>query len=111
MESISCASLAEEHVALARSSRSGRSARTVVANHGGTLRQTLVALAAGQELAAHESPGNATLQVVTGAVRLTTDSDALDMKAGDLAAIPDERHGVLALEDCAILLTVAMTRQ
>ena len=107
MEAISLTALAQEHLALARTASSGRSAHTVFGGHDNTLRQTLIALAAGQELAEHESPGEATIHVLVGVVRLTTTTDAGQLAAGDIAVIPDERHGLHALEDCAVLLTVA----
>ena len=51
--------------------------------HDHRLRQTLIALTAGQELAEHESPGEATLYVLAGAVRLTTATDSSQLSAGD----------------------------
>ena len=62
--------LVEEHLERARTATAGRSASTL---HGGRthrLRQTLVALAAGRSLGEHESPGEATLQVLRGRVHL-----------------------------------------
>jgi quercetin dioxygenase-like cupin family protein len=47
--------------------------------------------------------------VLAGAVRLTTATDSNELSAGDLTAIPDERHGLYAVADCAVLLTVART--
>ncbi|GAB3982705.1 cupin domain-containing protein [Plantactinospora veratri] len=72
MQSISLTSLLEAQLTSARESSSGRSARTVHGGHGHALRQTLLALAAGQSLADHDNPGEATLQVLHGRVRLTT---------------------------------------
>lgn len=109
MEAIALSALAQEHLALALTASSGRSAHTVFGGHDHTLRQTLIALAAGQELAEHASPGEATVHVLAGVVRLTTATDARQLAAGDIAAIPDERHGLHALKDCAVLLTVAQT--
>lgn len=42
-------------------------------------------------------------------MQLTTTTDSALLAAGDVAVIPDERHGLHALEDCAVLLTVAQT--
>jgi quercetin dioxygenase-like cupin family protein len=109
MEAISLHALAQEHLAIARTSSNGRSAHTVFGGHDHRLRQTLIALGAGQELAAHESPGEATIQVLAGAVLLTTVTVSRQLSAGDWMAIPDERHGLHAREDCAVLLTVAET--
>ncbi|MHB1212327.1 MAG: cupin domain-containing protein [Candidatus Nanopelagicales bacterium] len=110
MEAISLISLAHEHMDIARTASSGRSAHTVYGGQHRSLRQTLIALAEGQELAEHESPGEATLHVLAGVVRLTTETDSGQLSAGDLTEIPDERHGLHALEDCAVLLTVAQAR-
>ncbi len=107
MEAISLPTLVQEHLTIARTASNGRSAHTVFGGHDHRLRQTLIALAAGQELAEHESPGEATLHVLSGAVQLTTATDSVQLSVGDIALIPDERHGLQALEDCVVLLTVA----
>ena len=110
MEATSMTALAEEQLAAARQAPAGRASHTV---HGGqehALRQTLVALAAGQELAEHNSPGEATLQVVKGHVRLVAGDDTWDGVAGDHVTIPPTRHALQALEDSAVLLTVSMAR-
>ena len=81
--------------------------------HGGhdhALRQTLIALTAGSELAEHRSPGEATLQVLHGRVRLTTATDSREAVAGDHLVIPAERHGLTAVDDSAVLLTVVVHR-
>lgn len=109
MEADSLTALVQEHLTIARTASSGRSAVTVFGGHEHRLRQTLIVLAAGHELADHESPGEATLHVLEGVVRLVTPTDSRQLSAGDLVAIPDERHGLSALEDCAVLLTVAHT--
>ncbi|MFD2348496.1 LuxR family transcriptional regulator [Nonomuraea ferruginea] len=63
-----------------------------------------------QSLAEHENPGEATLQVLRGRVRLHSGGDSWDGMAGDLLIIPPARHSLDALEDAACLLTVAKTR-
>ena len=67
MEAISLPTLVQEHLTIARTASNGRSAHTVFGGHDHRLRQTLIALAAGQELAEHESPGEATIHVLAGA--------------------------------------------
>lgn len=110
MEATSLTALADEQLAAARQAHAGRASHTV---HGGqehALRQTLVALAAGQELAEHNSPGEATLQVVRGRVRLLAGDDTWDGVVGDHVTIPPMRHALRALDDSVVLLTVSMVR-
>ncbi|MEX0657539.1 MAG: hypothetical protein WD080_00230 [Egibacteraceae bacterium] len=90
----------------ARAANAGRAGRTLTPGAGGPLKQTLLALLAGQHLQDHASPGAATLQVLQGAVRLTT-SDDVELGAGDHAPIPSEKHGLEARDDAVVLLTVA----
>jgi quercetin dioxygenase-like cupin family protein len=104
----SLTALAEEHLTVARGTRSGRSAHTVHGGHEHALRQTLITLTAGAGLAEHNSPGEATLQVLRGRVRLTTATEAQEGATGDLLVIPAERHALTALDDSAVLLTVAL---
>jgi quercetin dioxygenase-like cupin family protein len=106
MDSVSLSDLAEQQLDIARSSKSGRSAHTVHGGHDHQLRQTLIALAAGRDLSEHHSPGETTLQVLRGHVRLSTAEDSWEGGAGDLLVVPRERHGLHAAEDSVILLTV-----
>ncbi|MET7425947.1 cupin domain-containing protein [Dactylosporangium sp. NPDC005555] len=110
MDTSSLPALVEQHLAVARSASSGRSAQTLYGGHDRTLHQTLIALAAGRQLDEHESPGEATLHVLHGRVRLASADDNAEGSAGDLLVIPDARHTLEALQDSAVLLTVAKTR-
>jgi quercetin dioxygenase-like cupin family protein len=107
VDSDSLTELAREHLAQAREAHSGRSAHTVYGGQDHVLRQTLIALKAGAALDEHESPGEATLQVLQGSVRLIAGDDSRSGSAGDLLAIPDVRHGLEVDEDSVVLLTVA----
>lgn len=107
MEKISLTALAREHLETARAATSGRSAHTVYGGHEHSLRQTLMALKAGSKLDDHESPGEATLQVLHGRVRVTNSSSGWDGSAGDHIILPRERHGLNAIEDSVVLLTVS----
>ncbi|WP_374021899.1 cupin domain-containing protein [Mycobacterium sp. HNNTM2301] len=109
MESISLTSLASEKLAEATKSHSGRAAHTIHGGHTHELRQTVLALLGGHELSEHDSPGEATLQVLRGHVRLTTNGDAWEGKTGDYVAIPAERHALHAVEDSVVMLTVLKT--
>ncbi|MGV1088781.1 MAG: cupin domain-containing protein [Mycobacterium sp.] len=106
MESISLTGLADEQLHAARASTAGRAAHTVHGGHDHMLRQTLIALVAGRELAEHESPGQATLQVLRGRVRLRTADDEWHGGTGDYLVLPRERHSLHADEDAVVLLTV-----
>ena len=75
MEKISLTAVARQQLASARSASSGRSAHTVYGGHEHSLRQTLIALTAGNDLDEHESPGEATLQVIEGRVKLANSED------------------------------------
>lgn len=93
---------ARSHLDAARASAHGRDAQLVV--HDGVLRQTVLALTAGTELAEHNSPHAASLQVLTGRVRVTG-VDESEVAAGHLVLLTHERHAVLAVEDAVFLLT------
>ena len=110
MESLSLSTVVEEQLEVARKAHSGRAARTVHGGHDHLLRQTVIAMIAGHELGEHQSPGEATLQVLRGHVRLTVGDDGCDGSAGDYLVIPPARHALLAVEDSAVLLTVLADR-
>jgi quercetin dioxygenase-like cupin family protein len=106
MESTSLSSLADEELTSARAAASGRSARTIHGGHHRSLRETVIALASGRELSEHEGPGEATLQVLKGRVRLVSGQDTWEGGAGGHVIIPEARHALVALEDAVVLLTV-----
>ncbi|MGW0084078.1 cupin domain-containing protein [Streptomyces sp. NPDC003393] len=109
MQKLSLDARVREHLERAASSSTGRSAETVYGGHEHTLRQTLIALRAGTALAEHENPGEATVLVLRGRVRLHSGDDAWEGIAGDLLLVPPARHSLEALEDAAALLTIAKT--
>jgi quercetin dioxygenase-like cupin family protein len=94
-------------VARAGADTTGRSSATVFGGHERTLRQTLMALMAGQSMSEHENPGEATLFVLQGRMRLIGDEASWDGRKGDLLIVPEGRHSVEAVEDSVMLLTVA----
>ncbi|MCV7280634.1 LuxR family transcriptional regulator [Mycolicibacterium flavescens] len=107
MNKTSLTALAREQLETARAASSGRSAQTVYGGHEHSLRQTVIALTAGSALDDHATNGEATLQVLHGRVRLTHDTANWEGSAGDHIVIPKDRHGLQAIEDSAVLLTVS----
>ncbi|MEU0938160.1 MULTISPECIES: cupin domain-containing protein [unclassified Embleya] len=106
MDKISLRTATKEQLASARSTSSGRSSVTMLGGSRQHLRQTLIALTTGNSLAEHTSPGEASLIVLTGRVRLTADDESVEGSSGDLLVIPTEPHTLEALEDSAVILTV-----
>ncbi len=107
MEKLSLTALARQQLHLAQSAASGRASHTVYGGHEHTLRQTVIALVAGQRLDEHENPGEATVHVLHGRVRLGQGETFWEGSPGDLLVVPQARHTLDALEDSAVLLTVA----
>ncbi|MGH3417557.1 MAG: cupin domain-containing protein [Actinocrinis sp.] len=107
MQKFSLDALAREHLKKAATSPAGRSAETVYGGHEHTLRQTLVSLRSGAELTEHDSPGEATILVLKGRIRLRSGENAWEGMTGDLLVVPQARHSVEALEDSAFVLTIA----
>jgi quercetin dioxygenase-like cupin family protein len=107
MEKFSLTALAHRQLERAREVSSGRSATTVYGGHEHTLRQTVIALAAGLSLEEHENPGEATVHVLTGRIRLAAGDTAWEGSPGDLIIVPNSRHTLEAIQDAAVLLTVA----
>lgn len=110
MEKASLTALAREQLRTAAQASSGRSARTVYGGHEHVLRQTLIALVAGRRLDEHDNPGEATLHVLRGRVRLAAGDLEWEGSSGDLLIVPQQRHSLHAIEDSAVLLTVGARR-
>ncbi|MFM1727258.1 cupin domain-containing protein [Prescottella soli] len=106
MDKTSLTALARQQLKLASTSSSGRSSQTVFGGHQRHLRQTVIALSAGKSLAEHDSPGEATILVLSGKLALICGEDSWKGSSGDMLIIPAARHSVEALEDVAFLLTV-----
>jgi quercetin dioxygenase-like cupin family protein len=99
--------LAGELLGKAGSEHAGRAGRTLAHPVDG-LRQTVIALRAGAELGEHESPGPASLLVISGRVRLVAGDDAVGLAANHLSPIPNRRHSLQAEEDSVVLLSVCV---
>jgi quercetin dioxygenase-like cupin family protein len=107
MQRISLEALARQQLELAAAAGGGHTADTVYGGHEKVLRQTVIGMTRGARLAEHENPGEATVQVLHGRVRLSAGELAWEGRRGDLLIVPDSRNSLEALEDSAILLTVA----
>ena len=105
-EILSLAELGSELLEQARTHHSQRAARTISA--GRSLRATVMALAAGTDLAEHDPPPAATLQVLTGSVRLHAGDRSWTLTDADIVTIPQQRHSLHADSDTVVLLTVAL---
>ena len=110
MQKVSLTALARQQIDRAASAGGRHTADTVYGGHEKVLRQTVIGMSQGARLAEHENPGEATVQVLHGRVRMTAGTQAWDARTGDLLIVPDARHSLEALEASAVLLTVAKLR-
>lgn len=108
MQKLSLDALAREQLEAAGRDPAGRAARTAVGGHDHVMRQTVIALCAGRQLAEHENPGEATVQVLRGRVRLVAGDTEWEGRRGDLLVVPRRPHRLEAVEDASVLLTVVV---
>ncbi|MFC4531133.1 cupin domain-containing protein [Sphaerisporangium dianthi] len=109
-QKFSLVAMARQQLDRATESSGGHAAGTIVGGHERVLRQTLMAFTKGAEQSEHQANGEATVYVLSGRVRIIAGDDSWEVMTGDLLVVPDARHRLEALEDSAILLTVAMPR-
>lgn len=92
----------------ARAMSSGRAAKSLTPGMHAPLTQTLVALRAGVELGDHRMNGPATIHLLAGRATINADAgQAIELRAGQWAAIPAALHNLDAAEDTVALITVA----
>jgi quercetin dioxygenase-like cupin family protein len=108
MDKISLEAKARDLTRKAAEASSNRAADTVFGGHEKRMRQTVIALRAGSELAEHQSPGEATLLVISGRLRLVCGDTSWPGREWDYLVIPDAPHSVEAETDTTFLLTVSM---
>src|SRR6187431_338649 len=99
----SLTALVRQQLKLAAAASSGRSASTVYGGHEHRLRQTVIALRAGESLSEHANPGEATVQVLEGRVTLRFEDVSWNGSPGDLLIVPDGKHALDAVEDSVVL--------
>src|SRR5829696_6022357 len=107
MQKVSLDALARQQITLAGSAGGGHTADTVFGGHEKVLRQTVIGMVAGARLAEHNNPGEATVLVLNGHVRLAAAGLSWEGHRGDLLIVPDSRHSLEAVGDSAVLFTVA----
>ena len=107
MEFLDLNALAAEHLAAAHFASNGRSSAKLIGDHTKLLRKNLIALTAGSSLQDHESPGEATLMVLVGTIEFHAGGESVTLSAGQMLVIPPERHGLTAITDAAVVLSVA----
>lgn len=107
MSSINLLEIATHHLTEAQNQESGRHSQTIYGGREHDLRQTLICLTEGHGMSEHSSPGEATVQMLMGAIDITAGEDTVRLAAGDYYVIPPLRHSVEAATDAAFLLTVA----
>lgn len=91
----------------AEATKAGRAAKTLVKE--GALRVTLAALTKGTALKPHQVAGPGSIQSIRGCLRVGSEAGELDVPAGNVVALDaGVAHTAVALEDCAVLITVAV---
>ena len=110
MQKSSLTALARQQLELAHAAPSGRSSSTTsTGGHEHQLRQTLIALTAGQALSEHENPGEATVRRPvsggSGSAPAAPPGKRSRRRPRSSFRTPGTTCG--ALEDAAVLLTVA----
>lgn len=107
MQKISLEALARQQLKAARDAGGQRAADTVFGGHEKVLRQTVVGMLAGTRIGERENHDEATIYVLAGRVRLWAGTVSWEARTGDLLIVPDARHSLEALEDSALLITIA----
>jgi quercetin dioxygenase-like cupin family protein len=103
---VSLAEAADAAIEEARTSKHGKGTRVLWT--GSHQRLVVIGLTKGAQLAEHASPPAASFHVISGTARLYAGEAEWHVSAGQIVAIPPERHAVDAVTDCAFLLTVSL---
>jgi len=88
----------------------GQNARTLIKYDN--LRVVLLALQAKAQIPEHQTDGRLSIQVLSGHIRVRASGRTFNLHAGGLLAFDHGiRHDVMALEESALLLTIAWPRK
>ena len=82
MQRISLDAVARQQLELAAAHGGRPAADTVVGGHERVLRQTVIGMVSGAELGEHNNPGEATVHVLRGRVRLTSEGQSWEGRGG-----------------------------
>lgn len=104
---MSIEALARQKLTTASQTSSGRAAGTVFGGHEKTLRQTVIGITQGSTLGESDNLHESTIYVLQGRVHLRAEGETWIGRTGDLLIVPRSRHSVEAVEDSAVLVTVA----
>jgi quercetin dioxygenase-like cupin family protein len=107
MVKISIKALARQQLHAAIEADGGRAADTVYGGHEKSLRQTVIGMLKGTVLGEHDNQDDATVYVLRGRVQLRVGDTTWNARAGSLLIVPHARHSFEALEDSAVLMSVA----
>lgn len=99
-------SAAADLLAEARGLAAGRSARTLTPGAGAAMKQSLLALTAGERLQDHVAPGPTTLLGITGTIVLHGRGEGVTLTDGVWATCPSGVHSLEAISDAVAMITV-----
>lgn len=108
---VSIAAVMREQWDRAHQSPRGHSAATIEAAPADAFRHSIVAITAGNRINEHHGLGTTTVHVLVGRVRVACATESSEASSGELLVLPQAPHSVTALEDSAVLLTIATPAQ
>ena len=108
---VSIAAVMREQWDHAHRSPRGHSSAAIDAAPADRFRHSVVAITAGNRINEHHGLGTTSLHVLIGRVRVACATESSEVSSGELVVLPRSPHSVTALEDSAVLLTIATPAQ